>query len=222
MTLALMTMPVIVISGRNAIKAGAALDPRRGAGGGGITGASGVPSRACRWRCPGMLTGTIIGMARALGENRAAAADRDACLCRHPARRLHLACNRFCRCRSSCGRTKSIAALSSAPAAAIIVLLVFLLAMNGLANLPPQQVRETLVTVIHPNMADENAKIRARDVAVFYGDKKAIDDVSIDISPDYVTAFIGPSGCGKSTFLRCFNRMNDTIAAARAHRADRT
>lgn len=71
------------------------------------------------------------------------------------------------------------------------------------------------MTVIHPNMADENAKIRARDVCVFYGDKKAIDHVSIDISPNYVTAFIGPSGCGKSTFLRCFNRMNDTIGAAR-------
>ena len=72
------------------------------------------------------------------------------------------------------------------------------------------------MTVIHPNMADESAKIRARDVCVFYGDKKAIDEVSIDISPNYVTAFIGPSGCGKSTFLRCFNRMNDTISAAKA------
>lgn len=71
------------------------------------------------------------------------------------------------------------------------------------------------MTVIHPNMNDESAKIRARDVCVFYGDKQAIDHVSIDISPDYVTAFIGPSGCGKSTFLRCFNRMNDTIGAAR-------
>ncbi|WP_298469794.1 phosphate ABC transporter ATP-binding protein PstB [uncultured Erythrobacter sp.] len=56
--------------------------------------------------------------------------------------------------------------------------------------------------------------MRARDVSVYYGDKKAIDDVSIDISSDYVTAFIGPSGCGKSTFLRCFNRMNDTIPSA--------
>ena len=71
------------------------------------------------------------------------------------------------------------------------------------------------MTVIHPNMADENAKIRARDVCVYYGDKAAIDHVSIDISPNYVTAFIGPSGCGKSTFLRCFNRMNDTISAAK-------
>ena len=58
-------------------------------------------------------------------------------------------------------------------------------------------------------------KISARDVDVFYGDKQAIDHVSIDIDQGMVTAFIGPSGCGKSTFLRCFNRMNDTIGAAR-------
>ena len=58
-------------------------------------------------------------------------------------------------------------------------------------------------------------KMRARDVSVFYGDKKAIDDVSIDIPTKFVTAFIGPSGCGKSTFLRTLNRMNDTIPSAR-------
>jgi phosphate transport system ATP-binding protein len=59
------------------------------------------------------------------------------------------------------------------------------------------------------------AKITARDVSVFYGDKQALDSVSIDIATEYVTAFIGPSGCGKSTFLRTLNRMNDTIANAR-------
>ncbi|MGV3554088.1 MAG: phosphate ABC transporter ATP-binding protein PstB [Croceibacterium sp.] len=57
--------------------------------------------------------------------------------------------------------------------------------------------------------------MRTRDVSIFYGDKKAIDDVSIDIQTEFVTAFIGPSGCGKSTFLRSLNRMNDTIASAR-------
>ncbi len=58
-------------------------------------------------------------------------------------------------------------------------------------------------------------KISARDVCVYYGEKKAIDDVSINIETQYVTAFIGPSGCGKSTFLRSLNRMNDTIPTAR-------
>ena len=60
-----------------------------------------------------------------------------------------------------------------------------------------------------------DARIAARGVSVFYGEKRAIDDVSIDIGAEYVTAFIGPSGCGKSTFLRTLNRMNDTIAGAR-------
>jgi len=60
-----------------------------------------------------------------------------------------------------------------------------------------------------------SSKISARDVSVFYGQKRAIDNVSIEIPQNYVTAFIGPSGCGKSTFLRSLNRMNDTITNAR-------
>ena len=71
------------------------------------------------------------------------------------------------------------------------------------------------MTVIHEMDEKAEAKMRARDVSVYYGDKKAIDDVSIDIPTKFVTAFIGPSGCGKSTFLRTLNRMNDTIASAR-------
>ncbi|MCB1389720.1 MAG: phosphate ABC transporter ATP-binding protein [Rhodobacteraceae bacterium] len=58
-------------------------------------------------------------------------------------------------------------------------------------------------------------RIAARDVTVHYGDKQAIFDVSMEIPEKSVTAFIGPSGCGKSTFLRCFNRMNDTIEGCR-------
>jgi phosphate transport system ATP-binding protein len=58
-------------------------------------------------------------------------------------------------------------------------------------------------------------KMTARNVSVFYGTNKAIDDVSIDVPREHVTAFIGPSGCGKSTFLRTLNRMNDTIPSAR-------
>ena len=61
-------------------------------------------------------------------------------------------------------------------------------------------------------MSTETIKISAKNVNVFYGAKQAIDNVSIDIATEHVTAFIGPSGCGKSTFLRTLNRMNDTIA----------
>jgi phosphate transport system ATP-binding protein len=64
-------------------------------------------------------------------------------------------------------------------------------------------------------MTTETVKISARNVNVFYGAKQAIDQVSIDIATEHVTAFIGPSGCGKSTFLRALNRMNDTIAGCR-------
>ncbi|MGE0254842.1 MAG: phosphate ABC transporter ATP-binding protein PstB [Alphaproteobacteria bacterium] len=63
--------------------------------------------------------------------------------------------------------------------------------------------------------AAARVKIAARGVDVYYGAKKAIDNVSIDIGEHQVTAFIGPSGCGKSTFLRCLNRMNDTIDICR-------
>ncbi|HAU22332.1 MAG TPA: phosphate ABC transporter ATP-binding protein [Erythrobacter sp.] len=72
-----------------------------------------------------------------------------------------------------------------------------------------------MVTVLHPNLEQAEAKMRATDVSVYYADKMAIDNVSIDIPASYVTAFIGPSGCGKSTFLRALNRMNDTIPTAR-------
>ena len=60
-----------------------------------------------------------------------------------------------------------------------------------------------------------DVKIAARDVNVYYGDNHAIKDVSVYIRDKTVTAFIGPSGCGKSTFLRCLNRMNDTIDICR-------
>ena len=63
--------------------------------------------------------------------------------------------------------------------------------------------------------SDRAPKMTARDVRVFYGDKEALKGVDIDIFDDRVTAFIGPSGCGKSTFLRCLNRMNDTISSAK-------
>ena len=61
----------------------------------------------------------------------------------------------------------------------------------------------------------DEIKITARDVQVHYGETHAIKDVSVDILDKTVTAFIGPSGCGKSTFLRCLNRMNDTIDICR-------
>jgi len=57
--------------------------------------------------------------------------------------------------------------------------------------------------------------MQAVGVDVFYGDVHAVKGVDLPILKDHVTALIGPSGCGKSTFLRCFNRMNDTIVGCR-------
>ena len=71
---------------------------------------------------------------------------------------------------------------------------------------PMTTTQETAVT---------DVKIQASDVQVYYADNHAIKDVSVSIDDKTVTAFIGPSGCGKSTFLRCLNRMNDTIDICR-------
>jgi len=73
--------------------------------------------------------------------------------------------------------------------------------------------KETYQTTGLPNL--DEAKMRVRNVDVFYGDKQAIFDVNIDIGKNEVISMIGPSGCGKSTFLRCLNRMNDTIDICR-------
>ncbi len=61
----------------------------------------------------------------------------------------------------------------------------------------------------------DNARIQCRGVDVYYGEKHAITNVSLDVGRNEVIALIGPSGCGKSTFLRCLNRMNDTIVGCR-------
>ena len=65
------------------------------------------------------------------------------------------------------------------------------------------------------SVATTALKMTARGVNVHYATNHALKDVSVDILDKTVTAFIGPSGCGKSTFLRCLNRMNDTIASCR-------
>ncbi|WP_425402466.1 phosphate ABC transporter ATP-binding protein PstB [Gemmobacter nectariphilus] len=69
--------------------------------------------------------------------------------------------------------------------------------------------------IVERTVDANKAKMTARGVQVYYGATHALKDVSVDILDNTVTAFIGPSGCGKSTFLRCLNRMNDTVAIAR-------
>lgn len=61
------------------------------------------------------------------------------------------------------------------------------------------------------DLATEEISMRVKSLDLFYGEKQALYDVTMDIAKNRVTAFIGPSGCGKSTLLRCFNRMNDLV-----------
>ncbi len=74
---------------------------------------------------------------------------------------------------------------------------------------------DTLVSETTAATSNAKPKITAKDVNVYYGEKHALKNVEVAIPPQSVMAFIGPSGCGKSTFLRCINRMNDTISTCR-------
>lgn len=79
----------------------------------------------------------------------------------------------------------------------------------------PDLSQEITETVGEPLLEADEVKMSARNVNVSYGDKQAIFDNNLDIGKNEVLAMIGPSGCGKSTFLRCLNRMNDTIPICR-------
>jgi phosphate transport system ATP-binding protein len=70
---------------------------------------------------------------------------------------------------------------------------------------------KSIETVGSPLLSEKKTRMSCRNVDVFYGDKQAINNISLDVGKNEVLAMIGPSGCGKSTFLRCLNRMNDTI-----------
>src|SRR6476469_435411 len=68
-----------------------------------------------------------------------------------------------------------------------------------------------------PPAAAGTPKIDVQSLSFFYGAKRALEDITLQIQPNLVTAFIGPSGCGKSTFLRTLNRMNDVLPGTRVH-----
>lgn len=76
---------------------------------------------------------------------------------------------------------------------------------------PTGKLSEIVAKQTRTVMPDTKIKMRGNDVSVSYGQKQALFDVNLEVRDRQVTALIGPSGCGKSTFLRCLNRMNDTI-----------
>ena len=84
---------------------------------------------------------------------------------------------------------------------------------HGAARSSASVHRDSRQTVGEVRVADP--RIRCTDVNVYYGEKHAIKNISLDVGKGEVLAMIGPSGCGKSTFLRCINRMNDTVSSCR-------
>ena len=87
--------------------------------------------------------------------------------------------------------------------------------MSVAARVTPSSLGDLAAKREPPAATPGPCKIEARDMNFYYGEKRALQDISIQIRPNVVTAFIGPSGCGKSTFLRTLNRMNDIIPATR-------
>ncbi|MCL4737151.1 MAG: phosphate ABC transporter ATP-binding protein [Burkholderiaceae bacterium] len=91
--------------------------------------------------------------------------------------------------------------------------------MNALSEAATPRARIETVVPEHARevapLADLDTAVSVRKVDLFYGEKQALFDVSLDIPRRHVVAFIGPSGCGKSTLLRCFNRMNDLVDSCR-------
>jgi hypothetical protein len=225
LVLTLMTLPTIIIATRASLRA---VPPsiRQAALGVGASKMQSVFHHVLPLAAPGILTGTIIGLAQALGETapllligmvafvarvsrraaRGAVRRRDglagAGLQLDPAVRPRLR-------RTGLGRDHRAAGLpdhherhrraAAPPVRAPVVIAVEDAQMNDM-TVAGRDVEQT-----------QTIKMKARKVDVFYGDTHAIKDVDVDIQDKTVTAFIGPSGCGKSTFLRCLNRMNDTI-----------
>ena len=89
----------------------------------------------------------------------------------------------------------------------------------GTAIPDPASARPAIRVEVTPEasekVATDEVRIAVKDLSIYYGQKRAVREVTMDVPANAVTAFIGPSGCGKSTILRCFDRMNDLIPGAR-------
>ena len=231
LTLTLMTLPTIVVATRAALR-GVPPSIREGALGIGASKVQVVAHHVLPLALPGILTGTIIGLAQALGET---------------APLLMI------------GMVAFIVDIPSGPldAATALPVQIFLWADSpgtrlhrtlgcsdhGAPGLPdpdehrrcrsPSTVQHQVVNAMDTQTLERSESARAvgqnpaslsnaadsrmtaRKVNLWYGEKQALFDVGMDIPDREVTALIGPSGCGKSTFLRCLNRMNDTIDICR-------
>ena len=227
LVLTLMTLPTIIIATRAAL---AAVPPsiRSAALGLGASKMQMVFHHILPLATPGILTGTIIGLARALGETApllligmvAFVADYPTTPF-DPATALPVQIYMWA--------NEAERAFVERMSGAIIILLhlpdghehhrnraaaslrAALVARRITMNMMTEKALENAVSGTMTGNTNEVIKMRGKKVAVFYGEKQALFDVDLNVRQNQVTALIGPSGCGKSTFLRCLNRMNDTI-----------
>src|SRR5207249_8579823 len=86
-------------------------------------------------------------------------------------------------------------------------------------TIPLPRAHPPLAPSAAPDPVAETAKIDVTGLNFYYGGRRALEQITVQIRPNEVTALIGPSGCGKSTFLRTLNRMNDIVAGARVEGA---
>ena len=159
---------------------------------------------------PGIMTGTIIGMSRALGESAPLLLMIGMVAFIVDAPSSFLDSSTALPVQIYLWKSTAARGFVELTAAGVIVLLAFLILMNGLAVFLRQKFEKNGRMFL-----GENIKISTKKVNVFYGDKKALENISLEIPEKKVTSLIGPSGCGKSTFIRCLNRMNDTIDICR-------
>ena len=236
LVLALLVLPTIIIASRAALKA---VPPsiKEAALGVGASHQQAVFHHVLPLAMPGIMTGTIIGMAHALGETApllmigmvAFIVDVPQCAHRrgHGAAGAGLSLVGPARARLQDQDRRRHHRAAGLP-----------VRDERAGDLSAQEIRAPLVSgprgachgcarELRSRAAQEPLavpaappKIVARDVNVHYGEKHALKDVNVDIPERSVMAFIGPSGCGKSTFLRCINRMNDTIPSCRVDRQD--
>ena len=229
LVLALLVLPTIIIASRAALKA---VPPsiKEAALGVGASHQQAVFHHVLPLAMPGILTGTILGVARALGETAPLLMIGMVAFIVDIPKGLHRSCNRIAGANLSlvgpAGSRLPVAHGGGHHCSSRHSLL-----PQCRRHLPAQALRAALVGLrktswmLRPRnlpcpttpafLAERETKIVASDVNVYYGDKHAIKHLSIDIPDRAVSAFIGPSGCGKSTFLRSINRMNDTIDGCR-------
>ena len=101
-------------------------------------------------------------------------------------------------------------------AAGIVVLLLTMLVLNAFAVWLRSSFTESFLMVSAAASSSSFAKFSVKELSAWFGDKRVLTDVRLDVPEHTVTAIIGPSGCGKSTFIRCLNRMHEMVPRARS------